>query len=218
MRALEIGCYEVGERHTATKSAQAVRGTIPGNQGVGALGKAPQCAGEAWREEGNAAAVVMHQVGWGKAILNARLREAMAEKGVTADTAAPRWECQPGESSNTGDKWLTSGLARIGTTKHEDFEVPLVQGGGFDCGELVAQLVTAGGEPRLLLLRTKVGPAVRVVAMGAAGEGGFRPLREAEAGDTSVVGGVRGWGSGCEWKPREHPALPGSRHGKGQPG
>jgi hypothetical protein len=31
MRALEIVCYEVGERHTATESAQAVRGTIPGN-------------------------------------------------------------------------------------------------------------------------------------------------------------------------------------------
>ena len=78
--------------------------------------------------------------------------------------------------------------------KHEDSEVPLVQGDGFDCGELVAQpvTVTAGGEPRLLLLRAKVGPAVRVVVVvvGAAGEG-CRPLRE--AGDTAVVasgGGV----------------------------
>ena len=55
---------------------------------------------------------------------------------------------------------------------------------------MVAQPVTAGGEPRLLLLRTKVGPAVRVVGVGAAGEG-CRPLRE--AGDTAVVasgGGV----------------------------
>jgi hypothetical protein len=49
------------KRHTATESAQAVRGTIPGNQGVGALGKAPQYAGEApRREEGDAAAVDMH--------------------------------------------------------------------------------------------------------------------------------------------------------------
>jgi hypothetical protein len=98
----------------------------------------------------------------------------MVEKRATADTLAPRWEWQLDDSSNAEDKWSTSGLARIGTTKHEDSNVPLVQGGGFDCGELVAQPVTAGGEPRLLLLRTKVGPTVRVWwrwAVRAAGEG-----------------------------------------------
>jgi hypothetical protein len=105
MRALEIGCYEVGEQHTATESAQAVRGTVMGNQGVGALGKAPQCtAGEARREEGDAAAVDMHQVGWGEAILNARLRGAMIEKGVTHRGGNVSWmAATPGISGGQVD-------------------------------------------------------------------------------------------------------------------
>jgi hypothetical protein len=162
--------------------------------------------GRGRREEGDATAVDMHQVsGVGGGDPERTAERGDGGKGGNsrqADTAAPGWEWQPGESSDAGDKWWTSGLARIGTTKHEDSKVPLVQGDGFDCGELVAQPVTAGGEPRLLLLRTKVGPAVRVVVVGAAGEG-CRPLRE--AGDTAVAASGGG-------------VVVVSRYGKGQPG